>query len=79
LPAILSAAFHPAPHVMGRAPRRSGLRGQHTSYLERRLAAFAQGTRRNDINEQMRVIARDLTPAEMHLVAVYYGTADRHE
>jgi len=56
-----------------------GLRGQHTAYIERQLAAFAQGTRQNDINEQMRVIAHELTSDEMHLVAVYYGTADRHE
>jgi len=55
------------------------LRGQHTAYIERQLAAFAQGTRQNDINEQMRVIAHELTPNEMHLVAVYYGTAGRHE
>ena len=64
---------------MGRAPRRSGLRGQHTSYIERRLAAFAQGTRRNDINEQMRVIAHELKPSEMHAVAGYYGAAAEHE
>jgi hypothetical protein len=35
--------------------------------------------RQNDINEQMRVIAHELTPDEMHVVAVYYGAADRHE
>jgi cytochrome c553 len=55
------------------------LRGQHTAYIERQLAAFAQGTRKNDINEQMRVIAQELTPAEMHTAAVYYGAQDRHE
>jgi cytochrome c553 len=69
-------------HVMGRTPRRSGLpalRGQDTAYIERLLAAFAQGTRENDINEQMRVIAHELTAHEMHVAAVYYGTADRHE
>jgi cytochrome c553 len=55
------------------------LRGQHREYIERQLAAFAQGMRQNDINEQMRVIARELTPAEMHALAVYYGAADSHE
>jgi cytochrome c553 len=55
------------------------LRGQHTEYIERQLAAFAQGIRQNDINEQMRVIAQQLTPAETHAVAVYYGTADSRE
>ena len=55
------------------------LRGQHTEYIERQLAAFAQGMRQNDINEQMRVIAHELTPTEMHAVAVYYGAADSQE
>jgi cytochrome c553 len=55
------------------------LRGQHTEYIERQLAAFAQGMRQNDINEQMRVIAHELTPDEMHAVAIYYGAADSHE
>jgi cytochrome c553 len=55
------------------------LRGQHTEYLERQLAAFAQGVRLNDINEQMRVIAHELKPNEMHAVAGYYGTAGEHE
>ena len=49
------------------------LQGQHAAYIERQLGAFAQGIRRNDINEQMRVIAAQLTPGEMHAVAVYYG------
>jgi cytochrome c553 len=52
------------------------LRGQQTEYIERQLAAFAEGMRQNDINQQMRVIAHELTPAEMHAVAVYYGAAD---
>jgi cytochrome c553 len=55
------------------------LRGQHREYIERQLAAFAQGMRQNDINEQMRVIAHELTPVEMHAVALYYGAADSHE
>ena len=50
-----------------------GLRGQQAEYIERQLAAFAQGMRQNDINQQMRVIAHELTPAEMHAVAAYYG------
>ena len=49
------------------------LRGQHIEYIERQLAAFAQGMRQNDINEQMRVIAQQLTSAEVHAVATYYG------
>jgi cytochrome c553 len=52
------------------------LQGQHAAYIERQLAAFAQGMRQNDINEQMRTIAGQLTPDEMHAVAVYYGAKD---
>jgi cytochrome c553 len=57
------------------------LQGQHAAYIERQLAAFAQGMRQNDINEQMRAIAAQLTPDEMHAVAAYYGaeaTYERH-
>ena len=53
------------------APR---LMGQQAAYIERQLAAFAQGWRENDINEQMRTIAAQLTPAEMHAVAMFYGS-----
>ena len=56
-----------------------GLQGQHVAYIERQLAAFAQGMRQNDINEQMRVIARALKPEEMHAVAGYYGAASDRE
>jgi cytochrome c553 len=66
------AACHgPDAQKLGAPP----LRGQHTEYIERQLAAFAQGERQNDINQQMRVIARGLKPDEMHAVAGYYGTA----
>jgi len=50
------------------------LQGQHTAYLERQLAAFAQGIRQNDIYEQMRAAAKQLTPDEMHALAALYGT-----
>ncbi len=49
------------------------LQGQHPAYIESQLVAFAEGVRKNDINEQMRVIARELRPEEAHAVAVYYG------
>ncbi len=55
------------------------LRGQHSAYTERQLAAFAEGVRTNDINEQMRTIAHELTPGEMHAVALFYGAGDRPE
>jgi cytochrome c553 len=49
---------------------------QGRAYIERQLAAFAQGMRMNDINEQMRTFAQLLTPDEMHAVAAYYGVDD---
>jgi cytochrome c553 len=55
------------------------LRGQHGEYIERQLAAFAEDMRQNDINEQMRVIAHELKPNEIHAVAGYYGTAGKRE
>jgi cytochrome c553 len=64
------AACHgPGAHKLG-APE---LRGQHTDYIERQLAAFAQGMRRNDINQQMRTIAAQLTQDEIHAVAAWYA------
>jgi cytochrome c553 len=66
------AACHgPGAQKLGAPP----LRGQHAEYIERQLAAFAQDMRQNDINEQMRVIAHELTPDEMHELALYYGAA----
>ena len=51
----------------------SALQGQQPAYIERQLAAFTQGMRQNDINEQMRTIAKQLTPEEMRSVAAFYG------
>jgi cytochrome c553 len=59
----------PGGHKLGAPP----LAGQHAAYIERQLASFAQSIRTNDINQQMRVIAAELMPEEMHAVAVYYG------
>ncbi len=49
------------------------LKGQQPAYIERQLAAFAQGMRQNDIDERMRTIASQLTPLEMHNVAEFYA------
>jgi cytochrome c553 len=54
------------------APR---LTGQHPAYIERQLGSFREGLRRNDINEQMRTIASQLTATEMRAVAELYGVA----
>jgi len=64
------AACHgPAGRKFGAPP----LKNQKSAYLERQLASFAQGIRVNDIGEQMRVIAKALTPDEMHALAEFYG------
>jgi cytochrome c553 len=69
------AACHgPGGYKIGAPP----LAGQYTAYIERQLAAFAQDIRRNDIYEQMRAIARKLTPEEMKAVAEFYGAPDHH-
>jgi hypothetical protein len=59
-------------HYIGGAPR---LTGQHPAYIERQLGSFKEGLRRNDINEQMRTSASQLTATEMHAVAELYGIA----
>jgi len=64
-----SACHGPGGHKLG-AP---ALQGQHAEYQERQLEAFAQGSRKNDIDEQMRIIAAQLTPEETHALALYYA------
>ena len=64
-----SACHGPGGYKLG-AP---ALQHQRTTYIESQLLAFAQGMRQNDIGEQVRTIARQLTPEEMHAVAAYYG------
>jgi cytochrome c553 len=64
-----SACHGPGGYKTGAPP----LAGQHAEYIERQLGSFAQGIRHNDIYEQMRAIARQLTPDEMQAVAAFYG------
>ncbi len=47
--------------------------GQPAVYLATQLKAFASDERRNDINEQMRNIARGMSPTEIEQAAVYYA------
>jgi len=51
------------------------LEGQPAVYLRTQLDAFASGARRNDIGEQMRNIARRMTPDEIAAASRFY--ADR--
>jgi cytochrome c553 len=49
------------------------LYGAPKEYLRTQLIAFARGERTNDINGQMRVMARALSPAEIDQAAEFYG------
>ncbi|NML30595.1 c-type cytochrome [Paraburkholderia sp. G-4-1-8] len=64
------AACHGQLDRKGAAP---WLGGQSADYLAAQLRAFASGARHNDINEQMRNVARQMTPEEIDSVARYYA------
>jgi cytochrome c553 len=49
------------------------LDGQSAIYIKAQLQAFASSTRRNDISQQMRNIARQMTSDEMNEAAGYYA------
>lgn len=50
------------------------LEGQSEVYLKAQLREFASGQRTNDISQQMRNIARALTPQEIDEAAAYYAS-----
>ena len=50
------------------------LRGQQRAYFEEQLQAFKAARRHNDISEQMRNVARQLTDAEIANLAAYYAS-----
>ncbi|MFC0398225.1 c-type cytochrome [Paraburkholderia rhizosphaerae] len=64
------AACHGERDRKGAAP---WLGGQSSVYLAGQLRLFASGQRRNDINEQMRNVARNMTPEEIDGVAKLYA------
>jgi cytochrome c553 len=64
------AACHGEHDRKGAAP---WLGGQSSVYLAGQLRLFASGQRHNDINEQMRNVARSMTPEEIDGVAKYYA------
>jgi cytochrome c553 len=49
--------------------------GESANYLRAQLQAFADGTRHNDISQQMRNIARRMTTAEIEAAARYFSGA----
>jgi len=57
----------------GRKEGAPPLHGQKRAYLKAQLDAFASGSRHNDINQQMREIARALSAAERDALADWYG------
>jgi cytochrome c553 len=59
---------------LGRKDGAPSLEGQKRAYLKAQLDAFASGTRHNDINQQMRQIARALSATERDSVAEWYGS-----
>jgi cytochrome c553 len=50
------------------------LEGQSAVYIKAQLHGFAAGVRRNDISEQMRNIARQMTTVEIDAAASYYAS-----
>jgi cytochrome c553 len=64
------AACHGELDRKGAAP---WLGGQSSTYLAEQMREFASGARHNDINEQMRHLARQLTSAEIDSLAKYYA------
>jgi hypothetical protein len=72
-----SGTWHPALYRLswsGRPEDRRAAIEDATAGLYRASACgFARGFRQNNMNEQMRTIASQLTPDEMHLIAEFYG------
>ena len=58
---------------LGRKEGAPPLHGQKGAYLKAQLDAFATGTRHNDINQQMREVARALSASERDALAEWYG------
>lgn len=54
-------------------PGAAWLEGEPLVYLHTQLAAFASGARRNDIGEQMRNVARSMTPEEINAASRFYA------
>jgi cytochrome c553 len=65
------AACHGPQGVVPGAP---GLRGQQRAYAEQQMLAFKAGIRHNDIDAQMRGVARQLTDDEIAVLADYYSS-----
>ncbi len=51
------------------------LNGLSAVYIKSQLHAFASGDRHNDVSEQMRNVARNMTPEEIDQAATYYSAS----
>lgn len=60
--------------VIGTKAGASWLGDQPAAYLHTQLTAFAQGSRRNDIDAQMRNVARAMTPTEINAATAFFAT-----
>ena len=61
---------------LGRKEGAPPLHGQKLAYLKAQLDAFATGARHNDINQQMREVARSLSASERDALAGWYGQSN---
>jgi cytochrome c553 len=59
---------------IGRKAGAGWLEGQPAIYLRTQLEAFSSGGRRNDIGEQMRNVARAMTPKEIDAASQFFAS-----
>ncbi|SDV50527.1 c-type cytochrome [Chitinasiproducens palmae] len=59
---------------MGRSTGAPWIQGMPEVYLRDQLIAFRSGARHNDVNEQMRNVARQMTDEEIQAASKYYAS-----
>lgn len=62
------------PGGRGVDPHFPALAGQHASYIQSQLEAWRKGTRHNDANDLMRVVAERLTQTQIQAVSEYFAS-----
>ncbi|MFO8023910.1 c-type cytochrome [Thiohalophilus sp.] len=62
------------PGGRGVAPAFPAVAGQHASYIRAQLQAWREGTRNNDTNDLMKVVAKRLSDEQIQAVADYFAT-----
>lgn len=61
------------PGGRGVDPYFPALAGQHAGYIRSQLEAWRKGTRHNDVNDLMRVVAERLTQSQIQAVSEYFA------